>query len=260
MAFQEGEYLYLQGEDGRRYFFRLQAGMNKVGGLGVVDGRHFEGKDDGDAVEIAGKRFSAFRPGTLELIESLERGAQIITPKDSCAIILECSIVPGSRVIEVGAGSGGLTTALLSAVGPTGHVHTVEFKEANAEKARKNVSRTGLDRWWTCQIGDAREVPVEFDGADALTIDMPDPENAFDNLLPHLRNGGRVCAYVPNMNQLERAVNALRDRGLADVRSMEILRRGMEVHEGGTRPSFDMLGHTGYLIFARKRTPLGGKD
>jgi tRNA (adenine57-N1/adenine58-N1)-methyltransferase len=89
---------------------------------------------------------------------------------------------------------------------------------------------------------------------------MPDPENAFDNLLPHLRNGGRVCAYVPNMNQLERAVNALRDRGLADVRSMEILRRGMEVHEGGTRPSFDMLGHTGYLIFARKRTPLGGKD
>jgi len=33
---------------------------------------------------------------------------------------------------------------------------------------------------------------------------------------------------------------------------MEIMRRGMEVNPGGVRPSFEMLGHTGYLTFARK--------
>ena len=254
MVFAEGEFLYLQGEDGRRFWFRLQFGMIKLGGLGVIDGKRFEGLDDGDSVEIVGKKFNVFRPGVVELIESLDRGAQIITPKDACAILMECDVKSGDRVLEVGAGSGGLTTALLHAVAPTGHVHTVEFKEQNAEKALKNVKRTGLDQYWSYQIGDARTADIDFDGADVITTDMPDVENALDNLVPHLRNGGRICTYVPNVNQLELAVNALRDRGFTDVRSMEIMRRGMEVHNGGTRPSFEMLGHTGYLTFARKRS------
>lgn len=254
MAFNEGEFLYLQGEDGKRSWFRLQFGMIKMGGLGVIDGKRFEGLDDGDVVEIVGRRFNVFRPGVVELMDSLDRGAQIITPKDACAILMECDIKAGDRVIEVGAGSGGLTTALLHTVASTGHVHTVEFKEQNAEKALKNVKRTGLDQYWSYQIGDARSVDIDFDDADVITTDMPDVENALDNLVPHLRNGGRICIYVPNANQLELAVNALRGRGFTDVRSMEIMRRGMEVHNGGTRPSFEMLGHTGYLTFARKRS------
>ncbi len=35
------------------------------------------------------------------------------------------------------------------------------------------------------------------------------------------------------------------------VRTLEILERRLEVKRG-TRPAFDMLGHTGYLTFARK--------
>lgn len=253
MAFQEGEYLYLQSEDGRRFWFTLRPGMIRLGGLGVIDSRHFDGLDDGSPVEIVGKRFTVFRPGTPELIESLDRGAQIITPKDSCAILMECDVKAGDRVLEVGAGSGGLTTALLRAVAPGGHVHTVELKEQNAKKVLKNLRRTGLDRDWSYQIGDARDADIDFDGADVITTDMPDMENALDNLYPHLRNGGRICTYVPNVNQLELSVKALRARNFADVRSMEIMRRGMVVHEGGTRPDFNMLGHTGYLTFARKR-------
>ncbi|MFA6869627.1 MAG: methyltransferase domain-containing protein, partial [Methanomethylophilus sp.] len=208
--------------------------------------------NDGDQLVIVGKKFWAYRPGVYELMNSLDRGAQIITPKDAAAILLECDIKAGDTVLEVGAGSGGLTTALLHTVAPIGHVHTLELKEQNAEKALKNVRRTGLDKYWSYQIGDAREAAVDLT-ADALTMDMPDPENALDNLGPHLRNGGRLCAYVPNANQLENVVLALRDKGYADVHSWEILERGMEVHPGGVRPSFEMLGHTGYLTFARKR-------
>ena len=39
----------------------------------------------------------------------------------------------------------------------------------------------------------------------------------------------------------------------ADVRALENIQRFLEVHPGGVRPSFDTLGHTGYLVFARKR-------
>ena len=254
MAFHEGEALYLQGEDGRRYWFRYEPGMVKLGGMGTVDGSRFKDLEDGDSVEIVGKRFNVFRPGVIEMIESLDRGAQIITPKDACVILMECDVHAGSKVIEVGAGSGGLTTALLHAVAPYGHVHTIELKEQNAEKALKNVGRVGLDKYWSYQIGDAKTVAVEFEGADVITTDMPDVENALDNLLPHLRNGGRFCAYAPNCNQLENAVRAMREKGLTDIRSMEIIRRGMDVHPGGVRPSFEMLGHTGYLTFARKRS------
>ncbi|MCQ2079176.1 MAG: tRNA (adenine-N1)-methyltransferase [archaeon] len=254
MVFQQGETLYLQGEDGKRYWFKFELGMVKLGGMGTIDGNRFKDLDDGDLVEIVGKKFNVFRPGVIELIESLDRGAQIITPKDASAILMECNVRAGARVIEVGAGSGGLTTALLNAVAPTGHVHTVEFREQNAEKALKNVRRVGLDQYWSYQIGDARTVQIDFDDADVITTDMPDVENALDNLVPHLRNGGRICTYAPNMNQLEAAVRGLRERGFTDIRSMEIMRRGMEVHNGGVRPSFEMLGHTGYLTFARKRS------
>ena len=128
------------------------------------------------------------------------------------------------------------------------------MREDYAQRVLKNVSRTGLDAYWSYSIGDAREMDPGIDWqADVLTMDMPDPWLALPNLDPHLRAGGRLCAYVPNMNQVESTVVALRESGYADVRALENIQRFLEVHPGGVRPSFDTLGHTGYLVFARKR-------
>ena len=252
MAFAENEYIYLVDENDKKHWLKVSFGMLKISSLGTIDGARLKDMDDGSSMTVAGKTFTAFRPGTMELIESLERGAQIITPKDAATILLYSDVKAGDKVLEVGAGSGALTTTLLRAVSTTGHVHTVEFKEENAQRALRNIRRTGLDANWTFQIGDARDAKVEY-VADALIMDMPDPENALDNLLPALRPGGRICAYIPNMNQLEKIVVALRERNFSDVFALENLQRGMEVHCGGVRPSFDMLGHTAYLVFGRKR-------
>lgn len=253
--FREGETVFLEDAEGRRHWLKVSFGMVKVQGLGALDGSKLEGLDDGDRLTIVGREYNVFRPGAMDLVGSLERGAQIITPKDAATIVMNCDIKAGDRVLEIGAGSGGLTTVLLTAVGPTGHVHTLELKDENAKRAGRNVARTGLDERWSYTIGDAREADPGMDWqADALTIDMPDPWLALENLDPHLRNGGRLCAYVPNMNQMESIVLALREKGYADVRAMENIQRFMEVHKGGVRPSFDTLGHTAYLIFARKRS------
>ncbi len=253
MSFQEDEYIYLEDASGKRIWLKVAYGMIKVQSLGTVDGNRFKDLDEGAKITIVGRDYWVFRPGVLELMESLDRGAQIISAKDAATIIMHCDIKAGDRIIEVGAGSGGLTTALLHAVAPTGQVVTLEFKEENARRALKNVSRVGLDRYWSYQIGDAREMPVDVDWqADALTLDMPDPWLALDNLERHLRAGGRLCAYVPNMNQAESIVKALREHGYSNVYALENMQRGLEVHPGGVRPSFEMLGHTGYLIFARK--------
>ncbi len=253
MAFQENEQVYLEDGTGKRYWFNMSFGMIKVQSLGTVDGSKFKDAEDGSIIDIAGAKFTIFRPGVIELIESLDRGAQIITPKDAAPILMNCDVKCGTMVLEVGAGSGGLTTALLNAVSPSGKVITVELKEEHAKRARRNISRTGLDANWECVIGDAKD--VEFEGvADVLTMDMPDPWSALDNLLPHLRSGGRICIYVPNINQLESSVLALRERNFVGVKASETMNREMEVHRGGVRPSFEMLGHTGYLIFGRKRS------
>jgi len=253
MAFQENEYIYLEDPSGKKVWLKVSYGMMKIQSLGAVDGSRFKDLDEGDKVTIVGRDYRVFRPGVLELMESLDRGAQIISAKDAATILMHCDIKAGDKVIEVGAGSGGLTTALLHAVAPTGKVLTLEFKEENAVRAKKNVSRVGLDQYWSYQIGDARDMSVDVDWqADALTMDMPDPWLALGNLEKHLRSGGRLCAYVPNMNQAESIVNALREHSYADVHALENMQRGLEVHPGGVRPSFEMLGHTGYLIFARK--------
>ncbi len=257
MAFKENETVFIEGADGKRHWIRVAPGMVRVQSLGAIDGSRFLEMDDGDSLTLMGKEYTAFRPGLMELMTSLDRGAQVITPKDAATILAYCDIKCGDRVLEVGAGSGGLTTALLHAVAPGGSVHTLELKEENAVRAGKNVSRTGLDAFWTYSIGDARSAEPPEGPFDALTMDMPDPWLALDNLSPVLRPGGRVCAYVPNMNQVESTVVALRERGFADVCALENLQRMLEVHPGGVRPAFDMLGHTGYMVFARNRAQNG---
>lgn len=254
MTFQEGETVYLEDSNGKRTFLKVMYGMVKVPSLGAIDGSRLRDLDDGDQFTVVGREFTVFRPGVLELMESLDRGAQIISPKDAATIVMHCDVKCGDRVIEVGAGSGGLTTALLHAVAPNGCVRTLEMRDDYAQRVLKNVSRTGLDAYWSYSIGDAREMDPGIDWqADVLTMDMPDPWLALPNLDPHLRAGGRLCAYVPNMNQVESTVVALRESGYADVRALENIQRFLEVHPGGVRPSFDTLGHTGYLVFARKR-------
>ncbi len=250
MTFREGEFVYLEDEQGKKHWLQLAPGMLKIS-MGTIDGDRLLGLSDGEEISIAGRSFHILRPGTPELVASLERGAQIVTPKDAAVIIMHCDLKAGDRVLEVGAGSGALTMAMLRSVAPDGLVHTVELRQEFADRARRNLRRAGLEENWECSIGDAREIELDFE-ADALVMDMPEPWKALDALHDCLRPGGRFCAYIPNVNQLESTVEALREKGYRDVIAMETIQRQMEVHAGGVRPSFDTLGHTGYTVFARR--------
>lgn len=250
MPFEENELICMEDGSGKRHWLKVAYKMLKIQSLGTLDGSRFRDLDDGSRMDVAGREFFVFRPTTVDMMSSLERGAQIIAPKDAAAILMHCDIRAGSTVIEVGAGSGAMTIALLRAVSPGGKVLTLELRDDNAQLAGRNVRRMGLDNW-ECIVGDAREAKPDI-VADALVMDMPDPENALANLLPCVRPGGMVCAYIPNANQLQNAVNAMRGNGLAGVFASETIQREMVVHPGGVRPSFDSLGHTGYLVFGRR--------
>jgi tRNA (adenine57-N1/adenine58-N1)-methyltransferase len=67
-----------------------------------------------------------------------------------------------------------------------------------------------------------------------------------------LKMGGHIACYSPTMNQVEKTVNTMRTHGFIGIKTMETIQRKIAVGEGGVRPSFDALGHTGYVTFARK--------
>ena len=249
----EGARIILVDDGGKKHQVTAVRRMIEVGGLGVIDGQALCNSSLGDSMRIGGRDFLILRPSIKDALGMIERRAQIITPKDSFMIPLNLDLGPGGRVIEGGVGSGALTLVLLKVVGPTGRVFSYETRQDYAEAARRNISLSENESAWNLKIGDICTADLERE-VDAVVLDIPNPWDAMKNLFRSLRMGGYACCYVPNANQLETAVQKMREVGLGEIVSFETLQREMIVHDGGVRPSFDMLGHTGYLSFGRRMT------
>lgn len=241
----------LVDSNGRKFVVKAGMQMIEVGGLGVVDGVRLHDSDFGDKLKIGSREFVLLKPSVKDLLSIIERRAQVMIPKDSFLIPLHLDLSCGSRVIEGGVGSGALTIVLLKAVAPSGRVYSYEARADYAELARRNIALSEHEANWELRIGDVCREELEHN-VDAAVIDIPNPWDAVENVARALKAGGYFCCYVPNANQLEDAVKKMRAVRLDEVVAFETLQREMIVHEGGVRPSFDMLGHTGYLAFGRK--------
>lgn len=238
-------------EKGKRYLARLGGDMVSIKSLGTISSELLcKSLKTGELV-IGTKKFGARLASIDDVISVIDRKAQMLTSKDIAMILHLCDIRPGSKVVEGGAGSGALSISLLASVGTEGHVTTFEVREDFADIARRNVGMTSLAENWTLRIGDICAKMDESD-FDAFVVDIPNPWDCVGTAKHALRIGGTFCAFAPNANQIENTVHALRDNKFSEVRAIETLQRDLVVHEGGVRPSFDMLGHTGYLAFARR--------
>jgi len=248
-----GDRIILLAEDGRKFAVLVEPGARRVEGLGVVDPSGLAGAAIGGRTTVGNRRFLVLRPSFLDRIDTLDRKAQIILPKDSAHILMECDIFAGKRVVEGGAGSGAMTTALAWAVRPGGKVVTYDVRADYLRQARHNIERAGL-----ADFVEFREADISAPGAiaerdvDAVVLDIPEPWRAADNAWEALRPCGFFACYTPTVNQVEQTLLALRERRFIGIRAIEVLQREMIVVEKGIRPSFEMLGHSGYLTFARK--------
>jgi tRNA (adenine57-N1/adenine58-N1)-methyltransferase len=248
---QPGAPLILLDTGGGRHLVRAGRGVQRMRGLGVLDTARLVGLAWGSRVEQAGRQFTVLPPSTLDLMLALRRKAQVVLPKDAARILLECDVRAGSLVVEAGIGSASLTTALARAVQPTGRVVCYELREDFAAWGRENLEAAGLGSSVEVKVADVRAGIAER-GADAVVLDIPDPWNAVPAAWDALRVGGHVASYSPLVSQVEQSVRALEKQGFGDARTLELLERAWVVGERGARPSFDMLGHTGFLTFARR--------
>ena len=251
MKVGKNETVVLIDESYKRYFVNTEGKTDKIRGVGVFDPKILVGKEFGKQVEIGSKKFWVLKPSVMDKLIGLKRKAQIILPKDISHIILYCSIQSGYNVLEVGVGSGSLTTALASIVAPKGKVVSYDIREDFIEHALKNLKTTGLGKYVKILEKDVTK-GISEKNLDAIILDIPNPWDAVGHAYKSLKVGGYLCCYSPLVSQLEQTVNEMRKHNFIEIKTFENIQREMIVGERGTRPSFNMLGHTGYLTFARK--------
>jgi tRNA (adenine57-N1/adenine58-N1)-methyltransferase len=256
-----GEWVRLTDQKGRRHNFELVAGKRFFSNKGHLDHDELIGRDEGFTVtSSAGGEYLVFRPLLNEFVVSMPRGAAVVYPKDAAQIVAMADIFPGADVVEAGVGSGALTCSLLRAVGPHGTVTSFERREEFAEVARRNVDQffgAAEGRGhpaWRLTLGDlAEELPASGLRADRIILDMLAPWECLEAAAGALRAGGIVCAYVATTTQLSRFVESVRTHGgFTEPHAWESMVRDWHVEGLAVRPGHSMVGHTAFLVTARR--------
>ncbi len=256
-----GEPVRLTDPKGRSHLITLRAGATFHTHRGTLNHDDIIGGPDGNVVTSGGGTpYVVFRPLLADFTLAMKRGAAVVYPKDAAQIVAFADVFPGARVLEAGAGSGALSCWLLRAVGDSGTLTSIERRADFAEVARRNVEQFfgGPPPSWQLVVGDfgrAEEDPALSD-FDRIILDMLAPWECVNAVAWALAPGGLVCSYVATTTQLSRTVEALRGHGGFDEpASWESLTRGWHVEGLAVRPEHRMVGHTGFLVTARRLAP-----
>jgi tRNA (adenine57-N1/adenine58-N1)-methyltransferase len=268
--FAPGDQVQLTDPKGRRHRLMLQAGRSFHTHHGSLAHDDLIGRPEGSVlVSSAGMAYVALRPLLADYTLSMSRGAAVVYPKDAAQIVGLADMFAGARVLEAGAGSGALSCWLLRAVGESGLLVSYERRPDFAEIARQNVERYfgGPHPAWRLVTGDLPADSADpADGADAadaaegpgqefdrVVLDLVAPWEHVSMAAAALLPGGLVCCYLATTTQLARIVEALREQGNFDEpAAWESLLRGWHVDGLAVRPEHRMVGHTGFLVTARR--------
>jgi tRNA (adenine57-N1/adenine58-N1)-methyltransferase len=234
---------------------RLVAGATFSLHSGALDHDSLIGQPDGVLISTnRGTRLLALRPTFAEQIVERKRRAQPIYPKDLGAILIHADLYPGASVVEAGTGTGALTMTALRAVGPGGRVSSYELRPDFAAAARAAIVETLGEVPSNLELkeGEVSRDLTERE-VDRLLLDLPEPWEAVGAAAGALRPGGLIFAHCPNVSQVQRFCDALRQEGgFGLIETVELLERGWTVRGRSMRPSHRMVAHTGFLTFARR--------
>lgn len=256
--FAPGDRVQITGPKGRQYTITLVEGGSFQSKQGTISHDAILGLPDGQVVNTAeGTQFQLLRPRLVDYVLSMPRGAAIIYPKDSAQIVAHGDIYPGASVLEAGVGSGALTLSLLSAVGPSGTVQSVEKRADFADIAAANV-----DLWfgqrpasWSLAVESLEEY-LAASGTnkfDRVVLDLLDPWSHLEGVEKVLTAGGVLTCYVTTVSQLSTLAEALKASGrFTDPEVWESVNRPWHLEGLAVRPEHRMIGHTGFLLVSRK--------
>ena len=260
--FRVGDRVQLTGPKGRLNTITLEAGGSFHTHRGILDHDLVIGQPDASVVTSSnGVEYLALRPLLTDFVMSMPRGAAIIYPKDAAQILGAADIFPGASVVEAGVGSGALSLWLLRAIGQVGTLTSFERRAEFAEIAEANATAFlgAKPENWTITVGDLVEAlpaAVEPGSVDRVILDMLAPWECIDVAADALTPGGVLLCYIATVTQLSRVAEAIRGSGkFTDPESSETMVRTWHVEGLAVRPDHRMIGHTGFLLHARRLAP-----
>lgn len=242
----ENDYILIIYKD-RSYFKKIITGQAFHGKGGILDYTSLIGKQYG----MKYGQYEVYEPTTEDIIMyGLRRETQIVFPKDSAFICLKLGLKNGSRIVEIGTGSGVLTYLFSHVAGPDGAVVSFEQEERHYKNAKKNIERFG--EWDNTELRNERVEEYTCESPfDAAFIDVREPWLCLEAARRLIRDSAPIGMIVPTANQISELLRGL-ETGFGMVEVIEILLRKYKTVAERVRPMDRMIAHTGYLVFARK--------
>jgi tRNA (adenine57-N1/adenine58-N1)-methyltransferase catalytic subunit len=230
----------------KRYLKRAVTDKSFHGKGGIINFADLAGMPFG----IRHGQYEIYEPTMEDIVMyGLKRETQIVFPKDASFICFRLGLMYGSKMLEIGTGSGALTFIFSCAVGPGGSVVSFEKEERHYKNAKKNIEH--FAKWDNAKLycGDVME--YGDGGFDAAFIDVREPWMCLDKASELLKNSGLLGMIVPTANQITDILKELSNR-FGDIEVLEIMLRRYKTVAERVRPVDRMVAHTGYLVFARK--------
>lgn len=258
--FCEGEPIIVIEPEGKKHFLTLRKG-DKFHHIRTGHIRHDQiiGEPPGVLLRSELDKPVICLRLTLEdyILKRLKRRTSIIHPKDLATLLPRGDLFPGARVVEAGIGSGATSIFFLRFLGKGGtlisYERRLEFIDLALENIRDCHSLLGNPgaehRTIEADICDG----IEEEDLDLILLDVPEPHNIVDLAHDSLRPGGILLCWLPTVTQVYLLVRYLQTGDKwAVIETRETLQRNWDVAENAMRPYHRMVGHTGFLIKARK--------
>ncbi len=246
-----GDQVLLILDTRRRYLIKVRENGELHTHKGIIKHSELIGMPYGSFVNSSmGYRFYIAKPTIKDYIEKFSRRTQIIYPKDAAYILVLGNIRPGSFVVEAGTGSGALTCMLANIVRPDGHVYSYEIREEFLKEAEKNIEKAGLKNWVTLKLKDITK-GIDEKNLDAIILDMPDPWLVVNEAKKALKGSAPLITFLPTTNQIIKLLPYLKEEGFFDIHVFELIEREYQAEPDKLRPRNIIIGHTGYIIYAR---------
>ena len=247
-----GDYVILYLDSRRKWLVKVEENKAFHTHKGAIDLGSLIGMEYGSEVKTSsGEKLLITKPSLIDHIYKIVRRTQIIYPKDMALMLMLGNVGPGCRVVEAGTGSGALTSFLAFHVRPSGKVYSYEIREEFLKLASKNIRKLGLSEYVELKLKDITEGIDESD-VDCVMLDMATPWLVTKHAYRALKHGGFMVCFNPTINQVEKLADSMKEVGFVDIEAIEAIVRGYKVKSGETRPQTLMIGHTGYVVSARK--------
>jgi len=199
-----------------------------------------------------GHKFHVVKPTIYEYIMKSPRPTQIVYPKDIGYIILRLGIKPESKILEVGMGSGAITSAILQLIDGNGFVDSYEKREDITWSTIKYLYKsTDTPNHLNIHRIDFKDAVIPKNYYDSAIIDIDEPWNIVDKVYMGLRPSGRIAIVLPTYNQLDKLEPYIKSKFI-DIEAIEISIRKLQFNRGRIRPEFRMIGFTAILVTAIK--------